>query len=110
MANSIAQILKLCQIFTLWLMLCVGVSCSTANIVLQALQLILSAVYELFTITIKAFGQKLEVPLLKTHHDIQTICHIFGVNTEIVHTVCCPECFILYSLESVPEICTWHQT
>ncbi|THU85981.1 hypothetical protein K435DRAFT_822265 [Dendrothele bispora CBS 962.96] len=100
----------MCQILVIWLILCVGVSRSTANLVLQALQLILLTVTELLAITIKIFGQELDIPPLEICSDIHTIYRAVEVEPEIIRTVCCPKCFTLYSLDNVPEFCTWRQT
>ncbi|THU97071.1 hypothetical protein K435DRAFT_796850 [Dendrothele bispora CBS 962.96] len=63
--THIQEITQMCQYLVAWLVLCVGISCNTATILLKALQLIVSVFVNLLIIVFQTFGQELNILLPK---------------------------------------------
>lgn len=101
----------MCYLLVAWLTLHAGVSRSTANVVLQALSLILGMVTQFFVLLLKSLGHAVsnsaEPTLLL---DVRSVYKNINVDPEIIRFACCPKCFSLYRLSSVPKVCGWRQS
>jgi hypothetical protein len=108
---SFSLVYTLCCNLVLWLNLHAGVSQKTANIVLQALRLILLTTIQLISAALHSYGFDLPVPVIELPQDVRTVYarHI-NLEPKIIRTVCCPECFCLYPSNSVPERCTFKKS
>ncbi|KAJ6481127.1 hypothetical protein C8R45DRAFT_933026 [Mycena sanguinolenta] len=100
-------IIQLCSALVVWLNLKAGVSCETANAILEALQVILTTTLELVQLALIAHGIPLQLLKFQLPQDIRTAYRNYTKEPEIIQTPCCPKCYTLYpSLENMPDRCT----
>ncbi|KAJ6499739.1 hypothetical protein C8R47DRAFT_1184162 [Mycena vitilis] len=102
---------KLCCLLVAWLNLHARISRRTANIVLQALHLILVTALQLvFTVLQSSGFEQVKPPEFKLPKDIRTI-YQQGMEPEIIRTACCPNCYSMYPADApIPTICRYKKS
>ena len=104
----ITPVSDLCCHVVAWLSLCAGVSREAANRILKAINFIVFTVVGLIQIALAPYGikailsQKIDIPA-----DIYTIYTHLQLEPDILHVICCPQCFNQYATGAVPLQCTW---
>jgi len=102
-------VVQLCCNLVIWINLKAGLSRNTTNLVLRALQLIISTLLHLIQLALLAQGITAQLPPITLPRDIRTAYQHYSQEPQILRTPCCPKCYKLYpDLESTPEvtICT----
>jgi hypothetical protein len=107
-----SPIINFCCILVIWLHLKAGVSRKIANIVLKAIQFILTAQLGLIQIALEAqLGTEIKLPEIQLPQDVRTAFRTQFPEPKIQRTACCPKCFTLYpDLSTMPEFCTHKDT
>ena len=90
-----ALIGKMISILVVWFYVKVGVSCSVANKVLQALQLMLTMILHILEAALLSFGATVRLSDLNIPCDVQTAYRLHFTEPDIICTACCPKCFSL---------------
>ena len=106
------HIVKLICVLAVWLHVKGGISRSRANIILQAVQLIVSAVISLLELSLLAAGITVNIPALKVPRDVRTAYRHYFSEPAIDRTVCCPKCFSIFlgNYADMPRKCTWRSS
>ncbi len=93
-----------------WLHLACGLSHAATDCVLRLVEVIIFLAIELGRImtftkasgtpTITTSRQALSLP-----HDVQKAMSALLIEPTIIHSICCPNCFAKYTLDSLPQVC-----
>jgi hypothetical protein len=104
-------VIELCCLLVAWLNLHAGVSRTTANIVLKALQFILATTLQLLCVALQSAGfGEIKVPQIHLPKDIRSI-YKQGMEPVIDRVACCPTCYSLYPADHpIPETCTYQRS
>lgn len=97
--------MAVCMLIT-WLHLACGVSRATATITLKIFAIIVDALLHIDKATMPVPN----APKVSIPHDVRTAVSTLSLEPNIIRYVCCPKCFCRYSLQGLPETCTWKQT
>jgi hypothetical protein len=49
-------------------------------------------------------------PIPPILHDVHTAITKLSLDPKIIRSICCPQCYSKYSLDHLPEICSWQKT
>lgn len=106
------HIVKLICILAVWLHVKSGISRSRANIILRAVQLIVSTVISLVELSLLAAGVTVNIPAFKVPRDVRTAYKHYFSEPMIDRTVCCPKCFSIFlgDYADMPRKCTWRSS
>jgi hypothetical protein len=105
----LAPVVELCILLGAWLNLIVGVSRRHSSTFLKALGFILLAVLNLIFGVLQSAGFQTAAPTLRIPRDVRTV-YQHGLEPDITRTPCCPKCYKTYSLDELPETCTWKKS
>lgn len=100
----------------IWLHLRCGLSRANTNIIMQALDLLITAavnfglslahIYDHNSLDVDATLQNIpDIP-----HDVRTAIATLSIEPTINRSVCCPKCYSKYSVRSMPDICNRRET
>lgn len=103
---SVAPIAKMVCILVAWLHIRAGVSRSLANLILQALQVILSTTLHLIQVALKSSGVNVKLSAFELPRDVRTAYQLHFTEPKIIRTACCPQCFSLIP-QPIPWRCQW---
>lgn len=96
-----------------WLNVKAGISCDISNKILQSLQFIISTILQLIAVSIQSsLGIHVTFPKIKIPQYVHTAYkYSLGSNDKlkIIHTVCCPKCYTMYS-QPIPWCCDWKES
>lgn len=107
---STNHIVRLISTLVVWLHLRAGISRNVANLLLQAIQLIISAILALVETSLVLSGVNMSLPKFKIPQDVRTAYRNHFTEPIISRTVCCPKCFSIFSSGGnniIPQKCQW---
>ena len=89
-----------------WLHLRMHLSRSAANMLLRAIEVILSITLQLVQSALYTSGFNVNLPHIKIPHDVRSTYAHCSLEPELVRTACCPKCFSTYP-RPIPWRCEW---
>lgn len=103
---SVTPVAKMVCTLVAWLYIRAGVSRSVANMILQAIQLILTTTLYLIQIALSSSGVNVTFPGIELPSDVRTAYRLYCTEPEVIRTACCPQCFSLIP-QPIPWRCQW---
>jgi hypothetical protein len=93
-------------ILVVWLHLRAHLSRDSANMLLRAIQAIISMTVQLIEAGLHASGIDVKLPGVTIPRDVRSACKLSAIEPEIIRTACCPQCFSLIA-RPIPWKCQW---
>ena len=95
-------------ILAAWLHLVCGLSATATTQVLKYLEMVVLLAINLGCLMAQVAKSRVGSTTLPC--DVRTAMNALSIEPSIIHSVCCPKCFAKYSLDSMPNNCSWRES